>query len=214
MSKNIKDDIQLEEILSGYLSVNYKKLKVGVVGAGKIGFLKAKNFIDNNSKVEILSKEFSTEFKTLNKDNVRLINKEYDQSFILDKHLIIIAINDDQMRKKIIEQCERFAKIFVDCTQAKNSIAKIPIQRGTKNFRFALTTKNANPKMSILVSEKIIHILKNYDDFEKFTYEIRCKVRDNPYKKEILDFIINDEFKEIWESGNGEIVLKLFFDNF
>lgn len=212
MSKNIEDGIQLADE-AGYLSIKYSKLNIGIIGGGKVGFLKAKKFIENDSNIEVLSRDFIEGFKNIKSKKVKLLESEYSEGFILNKHLVIIAINDDELRKRIVNDCDRFSKIFIDCTQAKNSLAKMPFQDKTENFNFAVTTKNANPKMSILVSKKICDVLKEYDEFETFTYDIRCKAKSKTYKKELLEFMITDEFKEIWEKGKAQIVLNLFFDD-
>lgn len=214
MFKNIENGVQLTSETLGYLSIKYNKLNVGIIGGGKAGFLKAKKFILNNSNIEVLSKDFIDEFKLIKSKKMKLLESEYSEEFILNKHLIIIAINDDKLRKKIVNDCDRFSKIFIDCTDAKNSLTKMPFQSETENFSFGITTKNANPKMSVLVAKKICEVLKEYDNFEAFTYDVRCKARSKVYKKELLEFVITDEFKEIWENGKAKLVLKLFYDDF
>ena len=89
MSKNIEGDIygMLE-----YMPINLfsNKLSVGIIGGGRGAFIKAKTLQANGAKVEALSLEFINEFSEL---EIKCIKGSYDKKFILDKHLIIIAIN-------------------------------------------------------------------------------------------------------------------------
>lgn len=213
MSKNFKNDLQLDNCDDLYLGLNYKKIRVGIIGAGKVGFLKGKKFILNGSYVEVISKDFLVGFTEFNGKNLILNNKKYTKDFIFDKHLIIIAIDDVVLRRKIIKDCNELFKIFIDCSNSENGIAKIPYQNQSNNFSFAISTKNANPKMSILLGTEIQKIVSEYDNFEAYTYEIRCNVKENKYKKEILSFINTHEFKEIWEKGKANLVLELFFNS-
>ena len=67
--------------------------------------------------------------------------------------------------------------------------------------------------MSILLGEKINGVLKEYDKFEEYTYEIRGLVKGRIDSKTILSFINTDEFKEIWKKNKANLTLKLFFDD-
>ena len=213
MSKDFKGNIQLDSFETLYLGLDYKKLRVGIIGAGKAGLLKAKRFILNKSYVEVLSKEFLSEFEDLKSDKTILVKNEYSKEFIYDKHLIIIAINDKNLIEQIINDCNEAFKIFIDCSDVKNGVAKLLYQDKTDNFSFAVSTKNANPKMSILVGEKINNLLKEYDGFEEYTYGIRELIKGRKDSKVILSFINTDEFKEIWKKNKTDLTLKLFFDD-
>ncbi|MGL4760854.1 MAG: NAD(P)-dependent oxidoreductase [Sarcina sp.] len=214
MSKNFKGNIQLDNFETAYIGLDYKKIRVGIIGGGKAGFLKAKRFILNRSYVEILSRDFLANIEELENDKVKLIKDEYHKSFICDKHLIIIAIDDKNLTQQIIDDCNEVFKIFIDCSGVENGIAKIPYQTKTESFSFAVSTKNANPKMSILLGGKINDLLREYDEFEKYTYKVRKKVKGRKDSREILSFLNTDEFKEIWKKNKADLTLKLFYDDF
>ena len=213
MSKDFKGNIQLDNFETAYIGLDYKKIRVGIIGGGKAGLLKAKRFILNKSYVEILSRDFLEDFEILKSDTTILVSDEYDKSFIYDKHLIIIAIDDKNLTEKIRNDCNQIFKIFIDCSDVKSGVSKLPYQDKTDNFSFAVSTKNANPKMSILLGEKINGVLKEYDKFEEYTYEIRGLVKGRIDSRSILSFINTDEFKEIWKKNKANLTLKLFFDD-
>lgn len=212
MSKDTRENIQFEEIEYTYLSLMAHKLRVGIIGGGRVSLIKARNFIEKGSYIEILSKTFLQEFKDIESSNIVLNESLYKKDFIKDKHIIILALDDEILRKEVSLHCEEEFKIFIDCTNFKNGIAIMPIQKETSSINFAVSTKGGNPKGSQLACEYIFKTLKEYDDFIKYTGLIRQKVKKfTVHKKEIIKFINTEDFKFIWEKNKDEIVLKLFF---
>lgn len=213
MSKDIRENIQTREIEYTYLALMPKKLRVGIIGGGKAGLIKAKNFIKKGCYVEILSKTFLEELINIENNNIVLNRKAYNKDFIKDKHIIIIALNDEKIRKEIIRHCEEEFKIFIDCSNFKDGMAVVPVQRETSNISFALNTKIGNPKGAVIVAEAAIKTLKEYNSFIEYSGLIRNKVKKlEQYKKEIIDFISTEDFKFIWEKDKGKLVLRMFFE--
>ena len=65
------------------ISVFSKKTRrVGIIGAGRGGFIKAKHFFNQGCSVDVLAKEIGEEFKELKGENIKIYIKEYDRSFI------------------------------------------------------------------------------------------------------------------------------------
>lgn len=214
MSKNTRENIQNGEIEYTYLALMSDKLRVGIIGGGKAGFIKAKNFIKKGCYVEILSKTFLDKFINIENNNIVLNRKVYNKDFIKDKHIIILSLNDEKLRKEIISHCEEEFKIFIDCSNFKEGMAVVPVQRETSNISFALNTKVGNPKGAIVAAEAAMETLKEYDDFIEYTGLIRNKAKNlDNHKKEIIDFISTEDFKFIWEKNRGKLVLRMFFED-
>ena len=55
MEEDNRKDIYNEGIDYSYISLISKKLRVGIIGGGKAGFIKIKHFIKNKCYVEVLS---------------------------------------------------------------------------------------------------------------------------------------------------------------
>lgn len=213
MSKNTRENIQTGEIEYTYLALMSKKLRVGIIGGGKAGFIKAKNFIKKGCYVEILSKTFLDEFINIENNNIVLNRKAYNKDFIKDKHIIILSLDDENLRKEIILHCEEEFKIFIDCSNFKDGMAVVPVQRETSNISFGLNTKVGNPKGAIVAAEAAMKTLKEYNDFIEYTGLIRNKAKKlEHYKKEIIDFISNEDFKFILEKNKTKQVLRMFFE--
>lgn len=217
MFENNREDISSEEIRYSYISLISSKLRVGIVGGGKAGTIKARHFINDNAYVEVLSKTFTEDLLELSKDYTKklmLINEEFNYDFLKDKHLIIIAIEDKNLIDKIKIYCEENFKIYIDSSDFKEGMGVIPIERDTKNISFALNTKQGNPKGAVLAAEKVKNLLEEYDDFLGFMGKIRTSAKKYPeYKKEILSFVGNEDFKILFDQGKAEEALRNNFPN-
>lgn len=56
MDRNNRENIYDEGIEYSYISLISKKLRVGIVGGGKAGTIKARHFVRNKCCVEVISK--------------------------------------------------------------------------------------------------------------------------------------------------------------
>ena len=215
MYEDNRKDICNEEIDYSYISLISSKLRVGIIGGGKAGAIKTKHFVNSKCYVEVLSQAFSEEIIELSKASMgrlKLINEEFSYEFLKDKHLIIIALDDETLKNKIKKYCDENYKIYIDSSHFNNGMGVVPIQRNTENITFALNTKYGNPKGAVLVSNKVENLLEEYDDFIGFIGKIRNKAKEFPeYKNEILRFIGNDDFKKFFDEGKCESVLRINF---
>ncbi|MGL5353862.1 MAG: NAD(P)-dependent oxidoreductase [Clostridium sp.] len=219
MFKNIGENIQSRQVEASetnsldytYLALMSKKLRVGIVGGGKAGLIKARNFINKGCYVEILSQTFRQEFIDIQNENIVLNRFAYSKEFIEDKHIIILALDNNDLRFKVSKDCEECFKIFIDCTDFKEGMAVVPVQRELSNISFALNTKIGNPKGAVLAVNAAMEKLKEYDEFIKYTGIIRNKAKKLDNKKEIIDFIGSEDFKFIFEKNKGDLALRLFF---
>lgn len=212
MYEDNRKNISSEEIIYSYISLFSSKLRVGIIGGGKAGTIKAKHFASIKCYVEVLSKSFSDEIVKISEDtngNLKLINEEFSYEFLKDKHIIIIAFDDGILKNKIIKYCDENFKIYIDSSNFKNGMGVIPIQRNTKNISFALNTKIGNPKGAVLASDKVKTLLEEYDDFIGFMGIVRNRAKEFPeYKNEILKVVGTDDFKKVYEEGNCENILR------
>ena len=212
MDKDNRKDIYDEGIEYSYISLISKKVRVGIIGGGKAGTIKTKHFVNNKCYVEVLSKEFDEEIiKLANsfKESLNLINEEFSYDFLSDKHLIVIAVDDEVLKIKIRDYCEENYKIYIDSSNFKDGMGVVPIQRKTENITFALNTKQGNPKGAIILASEIKNIIEEYDDFIKFIGIIRNKAKKLPeYKNDIIELTSNDNFKKFFDEGKGENVLR------
>lgn len=196
-----------------YIALNFfsHKLKVKIIGGGKGAFIKAKTFCINGCDVEILSKSFSKDILGFKDYKVKYIEGEYYKDFIIDAHIILIAVDDKELCKIIVEDCENLNKIYIDSTEFKNGMAVIPSQRNLENLSFSVSTKVGVPKISKLLGDKIEKSLKEYDEFTLYISKLRGKAKKQELKKEIIDFICTEDFKFFYEQGKDKKIFNMFF---
>ncbi len=213
MSKDNRKDIQNEGIDYSYIGLMSSKTRIGIIGAGRAGFIKAKHFALNGCYVEIIAKEFSKEVIEISSEsNLILVNKEFTINFLKDKHIIVIAVDDNNLKQQIREYCDSNYKIYIDSSNFKDGMGIVPVESHSKNIMVALNTKLGNPKGAVLISKKIKNIIDDYDEFIEFTSKVRNNSKELlDYKKDILEVIGTEEFERLYKENNHEEFLRRRF---
>ena len=193
------------------------KTRVLIIGAGRAGFIKARSFVKSGCMVSIISRSFSEDFEILkDSKNIKFINQDYNLDFILDKHIIVIAVGDEYLLQTIITDCEVHNKLYLNCTNFKKGIFIVPTSGMTKRINFSINSIGGNPKTSMFLVKVMEEKLKEYDELVKFNDALREKVRTSPHKIEIMDFAASEDFNFFIKKGNATNILNLFYggDNF
>ncbi|HCW53635.1 MAG TPA: precorrin-2 dehydrogenase [Clostridium sp.] len=205
---NRKDiqDISLNQIDYTYISLMSKKVRIGVIGGGKGGQIKTRHFVNNKCSVEVISKDFTQELLKLAEENqeyLTLIKREFNIEFLKNKHIIIIASNDEKINDVIRKYCDDNYKIYIDASDFTKGMGVVPADRSSKTMNFALNTKQGNPKGAVLMCNRIQNYISEYDDFIELTGTIRNNVKNYPeYKKDVLSYIYSSEFEEAYKRGD------------
>lgn len=190
-----------------------EKLKIGVIGAGRGALIKVRNFYNKGSKIEVLALDFLEDFYNFNKDKVKLIKGNYNKEFILDKHLIIIAIDDENIIDKIKNDCEKLYKIYINSSKFKEGMGVIPVSRESEFITVAVNTKVGNPRGSIMVADSITESLHGFDEYIKLTGKIRNDLTlDKEIRDNLLKFINSSDCKFFYNKNKIFEVFKLFYD--
>lgn len=210
MCKDIREDIFKESINYAYISLISTKINVGVIGGGKVGYIKAKNFLAKNCNVEVLSLDFINNFENL--VNVNLIKNSYYKDFINNKHIVIIATNDKDLNERIKKDCDKAYKIYIYAEDYLEGIAIAPVQRSLNNISFAINTNYGNPRGSLILAEKVMEVLNEYDEFIGVSSSIRKSAKEiSENKSDIINFVCSEDFKYIYEKKKDKLVLEMFF---
>lgn len=191
-----------------------EKLKIGVIGAGRGALIKVRNFYNKGSKIEVLALDFLEDFYNFNKDKVKLIKGNYNKEFILDKHLIIIAIDDENIIDKIKNDCEKLYKIYINSSKFKEGMGVIPVSRESEFITVAVNTKVGNPRGSIMVADSITESLHGFDEYIKLTGKIRNDLTlDKEIRDNLLKFINSSDCKFFYDKNKILEVFKLFYND-
>lgn len=190
-----------------------EKLKVGVIGAGRGALIKVRNFYNKGSEIEVLALDFLEDFYKFNGDKVKLIKGNYNKDFILDKHLIIIAVDDEMVINEIKNDCEKLCKIYINSSKFKEGMGVIPVTRESKFITVAVNTKVGNPRGSVMVAESITESLQEFDEYIRLTGQIRNSlILDKEIKDNLLKFINTSDCKFFYTKNKIFQVFKLFYD--
>lgn len=205
-----KSDLALITLLSN-------KINVGIIGGGRAGIIKGKTLAERGCNVTILSKEFKTEFREqfleLENLGINLIKGTFNEGFLADKHLVVLALPNEENHKKedAINYCLRHAKLFIDCSSYELGNVMLPAQGETDEITFGISTKGGNPKMAVKLREKLRKDLKQYDEFLRFVRPWRRYIKNSQKnKRELLEFISTEDFLFMWKKGQGNNVLEMF----
>lgn len=218
MYGNYKEDIcsREDKIDYAFLSLISHKINIGIIGAGRAGIIKAKHFLKLNCRVSVISKDNydkNKDIKALEKyDKFHIECCEYTRDFILDKHLIIIAVDNLESRYIIKKHCEELYKIYIDCMNFKEGMAQVPVQRETESLNIGVSTKGGNPKGAVFIAEKIKEDINTYDGYIEYTTELRNKFKlKREVKDDALRFIFSDDFYFFYENGKAKKIIDLFY---
>ena len=190
-----------------------EKLKIRIIGAGRGALIKVINFYNKGSNIEVLALDFLEDFYKFDKDKVKLIKGKYNREFLLDKHLIIIAIDDSIVVNNIKKDCEKLHKIYINSSKFKEGMGVVPVTRESKFITVAVNTKVGNPRGSVMVAESITKSLQEFDKYIRLTGKIRNSlILDKEIKDDLLKFINSSDCKFFYDKGKIFEVFKLFYD--
>ena len=211
MPKDNREDISLDY---AFISLIAQKINVIIIGGGKAGYTKAKSFLQKGYNVEVVSKEFDVRFETIDKEII-LIKDEYKKKYILDKHLVIISTDDENINNKIKDDCEKHFKIYLNCTNFREGQFITPVETSSNNIKVGMNTTVGSPKTSIYIGGKIKENIDEYDDFVEFIGSLRNqilnKTNDRALNLEIMKFVNSDDFYYFYKQDVHELILKLFW---
>lgn len=199
------------------ISIMSSKVEIIIIGGGKAALIKARSFIQKKCRVYILSIDFCrelVELKKLNQNRLIFIKRQYEKKYIMDKHLIIIATNSEEVNEKIRNDCKSEYKIYIDCSDAKKGICIVPCQRNTKQTNFGINMASPNPKAAIYMASKTKDYLRQYDDFLEYASALRKKLKNMDMKKAVMEFVCSDDFCFFYKKKKHNEVLKMFYNDF
>lgn len=203
------------EGVSEYLPITFisNKFRVGIIGGGNAALIKLRYFVAKKANIEILAKDFIDEINNIKQKNIKRLQESYSSDFIKDKHLIIIAINDIEVIKQIKKDCEMLSKIYISTYDFQDGMGMIPVTRESENMIFSLNSKCGNPKGTLMASREIERILHEYDEFVGYSAKLRNNIKSlGELKKELLDFLISEDYRFFYSKNREEEVLKLFYN--
>lgn len=193
------------------LNLISNKLKVHIVGGGRASYIKAKGLLEKGCLVHILSKDFSDDILKLKKENLILEEGEYYKEFIKNCHLVIIAVQDEILCKKICDDCEEEYKVYINASNFREGVGIIPYSKSYKNLSFSIGSKIGSPKVTREIGRDIEKIVEENDEYSIIVGNIRRKAKKEKRKEEIIEFVSGELFKKAFFCGEGCAILNKTF---
>lgn len=219
MHENNSKDIctRRSEIDYAFLSLISDKIHIGVIGCGRAGLIKIRHFLKENCRVSVITRDDYDNNENIESlmeyEKFSISKEEYSEDFIKDKHLIIIAVDNEETKVRIRKDCNKYFKIYIDCMNFKEGMAVVPAQRKSKSLNFAVNTRGGNPKASVFIAEKVKSEMSHYDKFIAYTTELRQKFKEKPdLKDNAMKFLFTEDFYFFFEKGKAERVISLFYN--
>lgn len=214
MPRDNREDILLDY---AFISLIAQKIKVIIIGGGRGGYIKAKSFLQKGYNVSVVSKEFDEKFYDLDSD-ICLIQDAYKTEYILNKHLVIIATDDEIINKTIKIDCENNYKIYLDSSSFKEGQFITPTEIKSDNIKVGLHTSVGSPKTSVFLGKKLKETIDEYDDFVKYIGTLRNDIlkrnKDRKLNLEIMSFVNSDDFYFFYKKDKHELILNLFWRDY
>lgn len=185
------------------INLNIDKIKITIIGGGKVAYRKATNFLNFDKKVIVVSKEFIEEFEEI-KEKIEMIYDKYDEKYIKDSFIVIAATNDKKVNHEIGVYCNKKGKLVnvVDDKELSNFTVPSYVKRG--ELLLSVSTGGNSPSLSSKIKQELEEIYdESYEEYVELLGLARKKIiEENKDIKErrkkikaLIDLSI-DELKE------------------
>lgn len=188
-----------------------------IFGGGSIGERKARKILQANSKIIVLSKDFSSGLKKINQHkNIKLIKIDLEKEFpltipmIKKSDIIIAAIDDSKINKRISSEARKAGVPVNVVDDPSISDFFLPAITRAGRINVAVSTEGGSPAMARILCEKIE---KNITSEEILQVELQTHARrllkhqdlDGATRRDLLYQIIQDsKIKNLLKEENLE----------
>lgn len=179
--------------------------KVLVVGGGEIGERKALQFLDAGAEITVVSQEFTSNLTNLGAEKqIKLVkkiikNNELLSLFEFTPNVIIVALNDKDINKKIVEQARSIGILICVVDNPSLSDFAMPAVAKVGDIRIAVSTMGRSPAMAGIIRQRIEKMITRNDilqiELQSYARELAKKyiLSPNERKRVLLGIIENSE---------------------
>lgn len=136
------------------INLNIDKMKITIIGGGKVAYRKATNFLNFNKTVTVVSNEFIEEFEEI-KEKIEMIYDKYDEKYIEDSFVVVAATNNKQINHEIGVYCNQNGKLVnvVDDKELSNFTVPSYVKRG--ELLLSVSTGGNSPSLSAKIKREL-----------------------------------------------------------
>ena len=144
------------------VSIDLNNKNVLVIGAGKIALRKVETLLNYNCNIIVITKDMLEErFLELEKNNKIKIfkNQEFEEKFLENIFLVVVATNNEILNKKISNLCIS-KNILVNNISSKDDMNVRFMSIYEKDDIQIAISANGNPKKAVEIKNKIKDIFE------------------------------------------------------
>ena len=126
------------------VSIDLNNKNVLIIGAGKISLRKVETLLKYNCNITVITKKILEEkFLELEKNNkIKILkNQEFEEKFLQDFFLVVVATDNEVLNKNISQLC-----------MSKNILVNNITSKDDMNVRFASTYEKDDVQIAICIS--------------------------------------------------------------
>ncbi|WP_461829960.1 precorrin-2 dehydrogenase/sirohydrochlorin ferrochelatase family protein [Aquifex sp.] len=168
--------------------LDLRNRKVLIVGGGKVATRKVKNLLPFTKDITVLSPKVTKELKELiDKYDLRWLRRRFRASDLRGVHLVIVAVDDIKLQKRIFRLCEKRGILCnaVDSPEFCNFIFPSIIKRG--DLILALSTSGKVPALSRALREKLEECIpENIEEILKELERLRSSLPKGKERQRLL----------------------------
>lgn len=180
--------------------LDVSKYKVLLFGTGKVGFRKIRAF--SECSITAVSKNIPKGFyfdRIIETDISKI--SDYELVNLIKEHdIVITALSDKTLNKKICAIAEQFSKLFNSSDGDGNFM--LPAVFNDGDFTLAVSTNGKAPAVPKFVRDRVFDEFKNINAMIELQSELREKLKTScgsqEKRAEILENVLADD--EIWQA--------------
>ena len=144
------------------VSIDINNKNILVIGAGKIALRKVETLLNYNCNIIVITKDILEEkFLELEKNNkIKILkNQEFEEKFLENIFLVVVATDNETLNKKISQLCMSKNILVNNVTSKDDMNVRFASIYEKDNIQIAISA-NGNPKKAVEIKHKIKDIFE------------------------------------------------------
>jgi precorrin-2 dehydrogenase/sirohydrochlorin ferrochelatase len=183
------------------LYLKMDKIKVLIVGGGKIATEKLEKILDFTTDITIISPFICDEAKEyIEKNYLTFVLRKYKLNDIKEFDIIVVAVDDLGLQKEIFEECKLYNKLCnsVDSVDYCNFIFPAYIKKG--GLTVSISTSGKSPAVAKHIKKYLANkIPDEIGDFLEYMNGLRNSMPKGKERMEYLSNLASEYFQNIDE---------------
>lgn len=195
------------------IMLNLTNKRVLIVGGGTVATQKVRNLLPEKAEIVVVSPTLTaTLHDSVQKGEIIWYKRLFNSKDTNDCFLVIAATNNSIVNLEVKNSCQKHQLVNIVHEQEESNFYNMAtFQRG--KLKIGISTEGASPLLSKQIKKDLQQFFdESYEDYLQFLFDtrklIQHKVQDHKRKQELLQHLLDDQFRESKEER--ELFLKQF----